>query len=224
MYSIRERTMDAFAKGQTIFDFISDGKDREPWISEICYLMPRLFFSAVESLPHELSEAHVEQYNFDVLKFSTLRFLKHAWKGGWSDNHFGKVMLDVSKIKSDKMTSNMRNVHQPVPSECAYPFRPYETGIFRVNHYIGSWEAYSSKHDPRRSKERFEMFSSVNEGADYQLQSWLGKFVEKVGISKSKQLLEHIGVIEIEPTRLIDMDGYQRVKKNEEPKYYVMGT
>lgn len=115
----------------------------------------------------------------------------------------------------------MTTIHQPIPSACTYPFRPYETGIFRVNHYIGSWKAYSGKSDPRRTKERYEMFSSVNEGSDYQLQSWLGKFVEKIGVSNSKKLLKHSGLIDIGSVRLIDIDGYQRVETNEESAYYL---
>lgn len=221
MYAMRERAVKSFARGQTLFDFINEAKDQEPWISEICYLMPRLFFSSVESQPHELTEARVEQYGFDVMNFSTLRFFKHAWKGGWVGNHFGKVIVDLSRIKTNQITKNMTNIHRPVPSECnSFPFRPYETGIFRVQHYIGSWEAYSGKNDPRRSKERFEKFASVNEGSDYQLQSWLVKFSEKIGVAKSKELLKYSGLIKLGTTRLIDMDGYQRVEANEESKYY----
>jgi len=221
MYAMRERAAESLAKGQTLFDFINEAKDTEPWISEICYLMPRLFFSAVESQPHELTEANVEQYGFNLMNYSTLRFFKHASKGGWIGNHFGKVIVDLSRIKTAQITKNMTNIHQPVPSEChSFPFRPYETGIFRVQHYIGSWEAYSGKNDSRRSKERFELFDSVNEGSDYQLQSWLVKLVEKIGVAKSKELLEHTGLIKLGPTRLIDMDGYTRVEANEESQYY----
>jgi len=220
MYAMREKAAESLGISQTLFDFINEAKDIEPWISEICHLMPRLFFSAVESHRHELTEAHVEQFGFDVMNFSTLRYFKHASKDGWSDNHYGKVIVDISRIKSDQITKDMNTIHQPIPSACTYPFRPYETGIFRVNHYIGSWKAYSGKSDPRRSKERFEMFSSVNEGSDYQLQSWLGKFVEKIGVSNSKKLLEHSGLVDIGSVRLIDMDGYQRVETNEESAYY----
>lgn len=215
---MRKRAADSFTNGQTIFDFIN--KEEEPWISEVCYLMPRLFFSAVESHSHELSEANVEQYGFEVMDFSTLRFFKHADKGTWKDNHYGKVMIDLSRINADQITKDMATIHQPVPSACNYPFRPYETGIFRVHHYIGSWKAYSGKSDPRRSKERFELFSFVNEGSDYQLQSWLHKFVSKLGVSKSKLLLEHVGLFELGSTRLIDKEDYHRVEENKESEYY----
>jgi len=219
-YDIRKGLTDAFINDITIFDYLSEAKNMEPWESEICYLMPRLLFSAVESNPDELTGAQVEQYGFDVTKFNTLRYFKHADKGGWFDNHFGKAMVDLSRITNDQITTKMRNIHIPFPSECKFPFRHYETGIFRVHHYLGSWEAYSAKGDIRRNRERFDMFAYVNEGSDYQLQSWLRKFVEKVGVKKSQKLLQYSGLLEKGKSRLIDTEDYVVVEQNGESKYY----
>ena len=83
--------------------------------------------------------------------------------------------------------------------------------ILRVNHYIGSFEQYSSRNDVRRSIDKFNDFGKVSDGTDFQLQHWLKDFVEMIGVKKSTELLKYAGIIDIGTTRLIDREDYERV-------------
>lgn len=198
---------------KTVFEYIHDHKDEIPWINEPCYLMPRTLFSAIESPNDVLNDSGVTQYGFDPNNFSTLKYFKHGEKGSWYDNHFGKVIIDLSRIDPKEIVPDMRNIHAPLES-CYYPFRLYETGLLRVHHYLGSWEQYSSKSDIRRNREKFNEAAFVNFGSDFQLQSWLKRFIDIVGVEHSKELLQYSGLIETTDSNLTLMEqpsyGYQR--------------
>ena len=47
----------------------------------------------------------------------------------------------------------------------------------RVNHYLGSWEAYSAKADKRRTREKYDERSGLSVGVMYDAQPWLNAFV-----------------------------------------------
>lgn len=200
---------------KTVYQYINEHREEAPWNSEPCYLMPRTLFSAVESTPDVLYDSGVTQYGFDPNRFSTLKYFKHGEKGSWYDNHFGKVIVDLSRIDEKEIVHTMRNIHSPLDS-CYYPFRLYETGLLRVHHYLGSWEQYSSKSDVRRNREKFNEAAFVNYGTDFQLQSWLKRFVDIVGVENSKDLLKYSGVIERPQSNLSLMEqpdyGYIRVE------------
>lgn len=219
MYELRERARHAFRQGTTIWDFIKEEEDG-PWKDEKCYLMPRLLFSAVESMPYELEDAQVDSNTYDVMKFTTLRYFRHASKDTWRNNHYGKVLIDLSRLEDEQITTKIDNIHVPIPSACNYPFRPFETGIFRVHHYLGSWDVYSAKGDVRRTRDRFDLFAGLNIGVDYQLQSWLRRFVDKVGDIQSQKLLQYSGIVEMGSVRYIDTKEFVKVEENKESEYY----
>jgi len=218
MKNIRKNLKQMISGGKTVFDFLQDEKNKEPWISEPCYLMPRLFFSAVESNPHQIAEADVAQFGFNASRFSTLRYFHHAHRGRFHANHFGKVIIDLSRINITEITIDMESIHVPI-DRCPHALKPYTAGILRANHYIGSFEQYSSRTDVRRSKEKFNIFGNENNGTDYQIQHWLKDFVSLVGSEKSKDLLKHAGIVDIGTTRIIDTEAYNKVPPP--PIYYV---
>jgi len=90
----------------------------------------------------------------------------------------------------------------------------------RVHHYLGSWEQYTARSDVRRDRNKFDLSAFVNKGTDYQLQGWLKRFVEMVGVEKSKKLLQHSGIIESHHDKLPLMQqldyGYVHLNPNEE--------
>lgn len=215
--NIRRNLTQVMLYDKTVFDFLQDEKNKHIWISEPCYLMPRLFFSAVESSPIQLAEADVTQFGFNTSRFNTLRYFHHAKRGRFNYNHFGKVILDLSRIKDRQM--RVKNIHVPNRS-CRYPpLKPYAAGILRVHHYIGSFDQYFSRNDVRRSKEKFDDFGSVSDGTDRQLQKWLKRFVDIVGVEKSLDLLEHAGIIDVGTTTIIEKEEYKVVPPP--PLYYV---
>ncbi len=202
-----------YQEQQTVFSFIQKNQHKEPWISEPCYLMPRLFFSAVESSPNVLSKSNVEQYGLNPLQFSTLRYFHHARRGGFEYNHYGKVLVDLRRILRKEIERDMYSIHRPNYKSCLRPVKPYFDGVLRVHHYLGSWTQYSARSDVRRSRERFDKFGSVDYGTDYQLQSWLHAFVEVVGVEKAKWLLENSGIVEKNSVRIIDTQDFIHVQR-----------
>lgn len=195
-------------QGKTIFDFIEEEKGKEPWESEPCYLMPRLMFSSVESTLDEVKQTNVEDFGFDISTFNTLRYFHHANKGSFDYNYYGKVIIDVSRVNQTEITRYMHSIHRPLEYTCLVPLKEYDVGILRVHHYLGSWKEYSSRSDIRRNKEKFFRKSIVDDGTDYQLQQWLKKFILKVGVSKSKMLLESAGIIDYGKVPIIQPPRY----------------
>ncbi len=55
----------------------------------------------------------------------------------------------------------------------------------------------SARDDSRRTREIFEKKTSQHNGKTYHLQGWLKRFVEKVGVERSRLLLNGAGVLDI---------------------------
>lgn len=68
----------------------------------------------------------------------------------------------------------------------------------RINHYLGSWEAYSYRDDSRRGGERsyegWAFKAREGEETDDNIQPWVGGFVESHGPEKATELLEGAGL------------------------------
>jgi len=164
---------------------------------EICHLMVRLYFSAIEN-DHEISErgANVSQYGIDYTRYSTVRYFHHGKRAEFGMNRYGKVLVNLKKTPWIELDRDMYSIHQPNSPSCTQPLKPYINGILRVHHYLGSWEQYISREDVRRSREKYEEGNSANHGEDYQIQDWLHRFVQVVGVEKSKKLLHYAGIID----------------------------
>jgi hypothetical protein len=106
------------------------------------------------------------------------------------------------------MIEDMYSIHRPIEPQCLKPLKAYADGIFRVHHYLGTWEQYAAKSDVRRSRSVFDWKSSANGGVDFQLQSWLKRFIEVVGVEKNKKLLQHAGMIDMGSIPIINTTDY----------------
>lgn len=211
------RGLDVHFDRTTVFDYIK--MNPEPFDNEPCYLMPRLFFSAVESSAEIVQKSEVDEFGIDPMKFSTLRYFKHAEKGAHWANYFSKVMIDLSRTDDSEFTMQMENIHQPLKSACHYPVKLYDTGILRVQHYIGSWKQYSSRVDVRRSRKKYDETAWENNGIDFQLQGWLRRFLLTVGEEKGKHLLQYAGKIESGKTKIIDGPEFVHVPEGKYGPY-----
>ena len=219
MNSIRKNLGYVLDQQQTVFSFINENHDKDPWKTEPCHLMPRLFFSAVESSDDIISKANVQQYGLDPMNFSTLRYFHHAKRGRFEFNNYGKVIVDLTRIKKKEIIYDMYSIHRPNHISCLKPVKPYFDGILRVHHYLGSWEQYFARSDVRRTRERFHKKAVVDEGTDFQLQYWLQKFVEIVGAEKARLLLNSAGVIEKGSSRLLDQLDFVNVEDTMNKKH-----
>uniref|UniRef100_A0A7S1BMR2 Glycosyltransferase family 92 protein n=1 Tax=Corethron hystrix TaxID=216773 RepID=A0A7S1BMR2_9STRA len=130
----------------SLSEFIHMHKDENPFNSP-CVNLPRLYFGSIESAPEKIAELVPEEV--DAMKFSTLRFRNHAIKGAMTWNRYSKALVDVSRVT----ISRVRNPHCPF-SDCAHPFPCHHDALFRVQHYLGSYESYASRRNyVLRSKE-----------------------------------------------------------------------
>lgn len=175
--------------------------------SPTCVSMPRLLFGAVEA--DELEKKKINRLTpsiFDSTKFDTLRFLRHYTKGINEKkfksrlNGLTKVFINLSQVPISLIKpENIHSIHRPFIGACPdhnTNAESYYSSLFRVNHYLGSWEEFNERDDKRRNKNIFETKANVNEGPSYDAVPWLQSFVDTVGTKNAKSLLMGIGDIQ----------------------------
>lgn len=128
-------------------------------ITSPCISIPRVMYGVVPSPVEEINRKVPRGFDFKVL--DTLKYRKHLRRSvtyhhklnGWS-----KSIVDVSRVKESDIPTPVQaletepyfmNVHQPLPKFCPQPFIKDEETLFRINHYVGSWEAFSYRQDSR---------------------------------------------------------------------------
>jgi hypothetical protein len=124
-----------------------------------CVSMPRLLFGSKED--GDLSSSVAVPFPFHATKFETLRWKYHSDYDALELNGKPKVILDLSGLPGGAHFLNpskgVFSIHRPGLFMC----RGYKDVLFNVshkfpitvNHYIGSWERYSSRKDARRNWE-----------------------------------------------------------------------
>jgi hypothetical protein len=159
-----------------------------------CLSMPRLFFGSIENSkrPHpELPPG------FNATKFETLRWKYHAAFNDTNLNKQPKVIMDVSAIpEDDKMLTEGRvfSIHRPSQTLCRnqgqMDFSRIERFPFSVNHYLGTFERFGARDDPRRNRRGYDAKANVMEGKDDDwTDGWLKGFIKEQGIEKVSELL-----------------------------------
>jgi hypothetical protein len=161
-----------------------------------CISMPRLQFGAKESTPDELRDHGIDS---DVVvnpdQLDTLRYRKHAERQDFVKNGLAKSMMDVSRITT---FPRIQSLHRPIKEYCSAPWKnEWDSGL-RINHYLGSWEAYSFRDDSRRGGERsYEgwVFKAMDaDETDDNIRPWVAGFVESQGKEQAQQLLDGAGL------------------------------
>lgn len=129
-----------------------------------CVAIPRILFGSKGGVKEYVDRPVPEGFKAD--SFDTMRYRKHLKRhktvhdqlNGWA-----KTIIDVSRLHdSDIMSANdsfrtnpyQLNVHQPLPKVCPEPFIRDIDSVFRINHYVGSWEAFSYRTDARAAEGR----------------------------------------------------------------------
>jgi hypothetical protein len=108
------------------------------------------------------------------------------------------VIMDVSRIDMVRSPYFM-SLHRPIKAICSPPWHDdWDSGI-RINHYLGSWEAYAIRDDSRRggerSREQWEYKATSNtEETDDNIRPWWKGFVAVHGEAKTAELLEKAGL------------------------------
>mmetsp|Transcript_12895 Transcript_12895/g.21127 ORF Transcript_12895/g.21127 Transcript_12895/m.21127 type:complete len:607 (+) Transcript_12895:42-1862(+) len=183
---------------KTILDVVKEETNRHGYETiGSCITMPRLRYGPFEDQSEATTVMASKEINYK--NFVTLRYRWHAAKGIYS---YGKVMIDVSQIPSEKLLVEADNVHAPL---CHYCHRPvwfysphYVKSLFRVNHYLDSFEAYTYRKDIRvelrQSIDRYHSLGKEgNHSMDIEGSPWLQEFVQEMGIENAKMLLAGAG-------------------------------
>lgn len=164
-----------------------------PFFQRSCISCPRLQFGAKESTAEERQHQVPSTINADRL--DTLRFRRHAERQDFVKNGLSKSILDVSRIYE---FPRIQSLHRPIKTICSAPWKDdWDSGL-RINHYLGSWEAYSFRDDSRRGGERsFEGWAFKAQDADEtddNIRPWVDGFVQTHGHDKASNLLQGAGL------------------------------
>ena len=137
----------------------------------------------------------------NATRFDTLRFRY------FGATQIGKSLFDVSQLDVKNESSykpgagtKRFGAHRLLPW-CPSPWFQKEHYI-RVQHYLGSWESYTSRqNDPRiggiKSRENWEKQSAKDsQRAGYTILPWIKLFVDVMGEEASRILLEDVGVMD----------------------------
>lgn len=198
------RRLPSVGGGVTIFDVLrwETAPERSGELGA-CLAMPRLLYGAA-SVANEtnLTQSDAAPEGFDSSKFVTLNSRRHARKGRFEMNKWAKTIIDVSRIPMEAFPEKAFNIHQPLIYYCRRDLPPrYVTSLFRVNHYLDSWQAYSYRNDWRSKRKCRECYDELSSGADVGYDNdicpWLKDFVRSVGHSRASSLLAGTGDFDI---------------------------
>ena len=162
-----------------------------------CFYIDRSYFGATEERA-DLVQQRVPSY-LNGRHFETLRWLHRASHQDRMNNGFGKSIFDVSAPQ--KTLSFTGSVHRVLNSCRLGPFRSRLP--FRIRHYLGSWQAYTSRVDARvgdvRSREIYLFRSQFGKDTepDDDVRGWLQGFCNQFGNNQSlvQYLLQGVGQV-----------------------------
>ena len=164
-----------------------------------CVIMPRLRYGSFESIDTTPTERINTAGGFNPHDFVTLRYRFHGNKGEYA---YGKSMIDVSRIPIEELNVEAANVHSPLchycPRQWFYYNPQYATSLFRVNHYLDTYEAYSYRNDTRvELRKNVDRYNELSKEGNYSMDTvvslWLQEFVQDLGSENAKMLLAGAG-------------------------------
>ena len=145
-----------------------------------CFALPRTYYGTTEE--PDLVQSHVP-YFFNGSDFETLRWLHRTSHRDIMNNGHAKSMVHVSSADDPPNTTetswklNFKRSSHRVLKECGSDFL-----WIRIRHYLGSWDAYTSRKDVRRYHEYYEYRSHFGEQdpTDDSVRMWLTRFSEQM--------------------------------------------
>jgi len=192
---LSQRPPTSAEEGEMIQYIERERKAGHTFFQRTCISCPRLQFGAKESTAKEQRRNVPNSILQDVDRLDTIRFRKHAPREDFVKNGLSKSILDVSRID---LFPKIQSLHRPIKTLCTTPWKDdWDSGL-RINHYLGSWEAYSFRDDSRRGGERsFEGWAFKAQDAeetDDNIRPWISGFVERHGDETAKRLLQGAGL------------------------------
>ena len=203
LYRLRLRSASATTsriKRKTVLEYIQQASYfQQDRFRSPCISMPRLLIGTKESTDDEISK--LVPSGFNATDFLTLRWRWHGDRQNTKLNQAGKTMIDVSRVNLHQLSPIDIDPHRPVRAFCKENdmWIQNEQAPFVVHHYIGTYEQWSFRDDPRktfnngtRSRQRFDSLA-YDTDADDNIRSWLQDFVDTIGYKQAKELLKGVG-------------------------------
>ena len=161
--------------------------DQDPeTINWPCLSMPRVLYGSVTDDGDVMTQHHHHHH------LETLRWKYHTSYTNDTLNKQPKVVVDVSGFPIFNLTRKAFSIHRPSLKLC----RPrnkiqvddYANYPLSVNHYVGSYERYMARDDPRRTLKLYKQKAYVEDGgkdSDNQwIDTWYTSFVKEYGQDK----------------------------------------
>jgi hypothetical protein len=179
-------------------------------LSTPCVGLPRLTFGAKENnspttktSDESTSIARTTTASLGINRsdFTTLRW---KWRGPLVANKLnkaGKALVDVSRVPWQSFVIEQSNVHRPITDLCTVEsmwIKNQESPLI-VHHYIGSYEQWMFRNDPRgiRTQAKYQHYQNdFNASLDDGMETWLEGFVKMVGHEMAKTLLQGLGQVQ----------------------------
>jgi len=180
-----------------VVKFLEDLDNRNE--TQPCVQIPRISFGNTTTndttrIPHM----------FNNVSLDTIRYQKHGQRDNDMRRKHGqekqqlpaKSMIDLSKI-------TIKDIRSPSPHR-AIPLcskaKPERDSVFRINHYVGSWESFSFRKDARGVNKVSSIYNAKirdakDELTDDNISPWIDGFIESHGVKESLALLEGAGVL-----------------------------
>ena len=100
-------------------------------------------------------------------------------------------MMDFSGLTDEMIAAPPRNIHRPYKPVCGPGVVDFSQAVFRINHYIGSWDRYSSRRDIRRNRAEWEhrAFLTAGTSCENAIHEWFPRFLDIMGLQRAKFLL-----------------------------------
>ena len=167
-----------------------------PYYDRPCIMVARTYFGATESTPEIVQRLVPSCLNGS--NFETLRHLHRGRHDDFDLNGRGKSLVHVSS--PPRLEMNDKGIHSILKKVCRPPRSSHSP--IRIRHFLGSWEAHSSRLDPRmgshaRNLEYYEYRSQLgkDDKPDDDVRQWLFGFCSQMNNDSSlvSYLLEGAG-------------------------------
>jgi hypothetical protein len=180
-----------------LFTFLQNHVALSDQLTRPCITIPRMLFGAAAS--HHAQIQHRVPSWINATHHDTLRWRKHAKRDDHTANGFAKTIIDVSRVNLTGLKSAL-NPHRPLKKFCKFAQVEDRLSLFRINHYLGSWESYSARDDARkntlRSTEAWQFKTDqAKDETDDNIRDWMNGFVRAQGQTKARDLLKGAGCL-----------------------------
>ena len=174
-------------------------------ISSPCIHMKRLLFGNQESPTSKIQYMAPNGMEELVHHLYTFRW---RWHERYTDTILAKCLLDVSHIPTidDDLVVSEINSHRIIKRYCSKStmYIPYNQSFLLVYHYLGTWDQWSFRDDPRkrigwaRTKDLYQLRGNVHFASDDTIRPWLQGLIQQEGYDLVQILLDGAGQVENE--------------------------